>query len=331
MRRRGPLVALAASLLLAGCAAHARKVLIVGVDGLRADQLAQAETPTLDALAATGALRLDATNAWTPEEPFNGHSATNWGVLLTGVAPAESGLTANGDDEHFIDDDAEPGSKTRVATLFGWIKAFDPQKETGAFHTWAGIGLERGTILGNARSAVDLHFSSRADRPSAERDRETLDATVEALLGRGRFSRADPDVVFVHLSAVDAAGHAHTYDDPVYRASIEAVDALIAELLAALAQRPSRPREDWLVLLSTDHGGPADEMGHADNSDPAVHTIPFLVSGDGVLPQHWDLAGVTLYDVTPTVLDWMGVEVPRGALAGRSRVPGTEADSEPAP
>jgi predicted AlkP superfamily pyrophosphatase or phosphodiesterase len=334
-----------------GCAAGLPRALVIGIDGLRPDQLRLAHTPVLDALAADGTATGEARNAWTRERAWNGHGATNWGVLLTGVSPSVSKLTQNGDAQHRISDDAWLAAPPRLAThlplddwlvesfwyfsmtsirvllqafrdpdpvptMFGRLKAAHPGAETGCFSAWPGIALEPGTILGASRSGVDCFYSPRdADASAAERDRATADAAIEALAGQGRFAGAGAELVFVQLSQCDAAGHAGTDS----RTSIESVDALVGEMLAAIRSRATRRGERWLVLVTTDHGG-LDEAGeHADNADPRVHTIPLLIAADGVLPGKLDLRGASLYDVTPTVLDWLGVPA-EGALPGRSRL-----------
>ena len=296
-----------AALGVSACASPMRapKVLVVGVDGLRPDQLQQATTPVIDGLIEQGAVSYTATNAWTADDPWNGHSATNWGVLLTGLSPRTTDLTANGDEQHLVNDDGEDGFRS----LFGHLKHHDPAIETAVFNTWPGIGMQPGTILGSCRSSVDQHFSSVAETSSAERDMETTRATVSAL-------GSDCDVLFVHLSQADSAGHAHTYDDPRYRASIEELDRLIGEMLRAIEQRGEREHERWLILLSTDHGGMSDSGGHADNTQLLVHTIPLLVSGDAV-PHGATIGATSLYDVTPTVLAWMGVDPGPLGLDGR--------------
>ncbi|MCZ6598215.1 MAG: alkaline phosphatase family protein [Planctomycetota bacterium] len=291
----------ALALLLASCAGASveRKALIIGIDGLRPGQLQAAVTPHIDAIVANGAVSYVATNAWTPERAWNGHSATNWGVLLTGLSPATTDLTANGDEDHRIDDDGWSEGKHR--SLFGHLKRHDPAIETAVFNTWSGIGMKPGTILGSSHTVVDHHFSSEAETTSAERDVETVDATFAALL------EADPDVIFLHLCQCDSAGHSHTYEDPRYRAAIENVDALVGRVMEALAIRAQDHHESWLVLITTDHGGESDSTGHGDNSLELVHTIPFIVSAEEIADGA-DIGTPSLYDVTPTVLSWMGVD-----------------------
>ena len=82
-----------------------------------------------------------------------------------------------------------------------------------------------------------------------------------------------------------------------------------------IEQRPQRAREEWLVLITSDHGGPIDSTDHANNRDPEVHTIPFILAAEGVAAG-LELGVPTLYDVAPTVLAWMGVPVAPLELSG---------------
>ena len=210
-----------------------------------------------------------------------------------------------------------------VPTVFGRLKHRRHDAETGCFNTWPGIALGPGSILERSRASVDCVYSpadepGAADRPAAERDRDTTDAAIEALSGAGRFGGADVDLTFVHLSQCDAAGHAGDYASEPYRASIEAADALIGELLDAIDARATRREEQWLVIVTTDHGGRSDAGEHADNTDPLVRTIPLSVSADGILPNRIDLSRSSLYDVAPTVLAWLGLPLDE-AMPGTAR------------
>ena len=66
--------------------------------------------------------------------------------------------------------------------------------------------------------------------------------------------------------------------------------------------RPNASREDWLVIVTTDHGGAGLDHGPKDAEN---RTIPFIVSGPGA--SGVSLAGASHLDVTPTALAWLGV------------------------
>jgi hypothetical protein len=311
--------------LLAACAgfppspsARKPKVLLLGVDGLRADQLIQAHTPAIDAMCAGGLQRLDATNAWTADEPSSGHSAPNWAAVLTGRRPSATEIARNGDTEHRIDDDDWRAGEIR--TLFGYARLPRQKLETLAFHSWPGIGMEPGTILARSITAVDHHLCP----PAGESGDEVIaSAAIAALHGVPPYSGADPDVLFVYFSGPDAAGHEYTYDDPRYRAVLESLDRLIADVLAAVDARSARADERWLVLLTSDHGGPANATSHGDNGDPHVRTVPLLGRCDGCA---FRLDGpASVYDVVPTALEWLGIDS-REELEGRSLIEAPASD-----
>jgi hypothetical protein len=267
-RAPGAPVALALlALLAAGCNVVRPKALVIGVDGLRADELERARTPALDGLAARGAATFDARPS--------ADGGASWSVLLCGVSPAADG-------------DALP-------SLFERLKAVRPRAETG----WFTAGDD--ALPGAAHAGVDCFFApSDAGRSSVERDRETIDAALEALAGGGRFGGADLELAFVHLSGPDAGDGAE--------AGLAATDALVAELLAAIEARPARREERWLVLVAAT-GGAGDDQGR----------LPLVVAADGLLPHRIELVDASLSDVAPTVLSWL--DVPRGKLPGRRLAP----------
>jgi hypothetical protein len=77
----------------------------------------------------------------------------------------------------------------------------------------------------------------------------------------------DLDALFIHYDEPDATGHANGFSPaiPTYINAIQQVDSEIGEVLAALKARPNYANEDWLVLLTTDHGGVGS--GHGGNSN----------------------------------------------------------------
>lgn len=227
------------------------KVLIIGIDGVRPDALQLAETPAIDTLIANGCVAYDAsTSAYTVSGP-------GWSTILCGVWPDKHRST----DNRFLITDYE-----RYPSLFTLAKRARPAIRTAYFGNWGPIG-ER--IL--AKDPIDIRLSLQ----DTKNDAPQTDACVQALARDNAL-----DLAVFYLGNVDETGHSVGFHRavPGYRAAIEAADALVGRVLAAVESRANRDREDWLVILTTDHGGTID-LNHG--RDIAEHReVPFIVSGD---------------------------------------------------
>ena len=184
-----------------------RCALVVGIDGLRPDQLGSGRTPCIDDLVSRGTSSVVALNAWSPEQPWNGHSATNWGVLLTGVSPERSEVTANNDRDHRIGRDNP--TPDRVETVFGYVRDARPNVRTAVANTWSGILREEWTLLGRDRSVIDWTHHPGGDESSSERDRQTVDAVCARLAETGR--TGTPWRFGVRSSQPGGCGRSHSY------------------------------------------------------------------------------------------------------------------------
>jgi hypothetical protein len=139
-------------------------------------------------------------------------------------------------------------------------------------------------------------------------DSLSVEAAVRAL--------ADPDLdaAFVYLGDIDVVGHAHGTVGPEYRAAIEWADGRIGMLVDAIRRRPTFEDEDWLVLVSTDHGQ-TDAGSHGGES--AVERTVFFVASGGAARATAE-GEVRIVDVAATALAHLGVAIePAWALDGR--------------
>lgn len=277
-------------------AERAPKLLLIGVDGARIDALRAADTPMLDALAAEGALIAPVRIQGARYSASDTISGPGWSSILTGVWADKHGV----DDNRFADPrfDAYPH-------FFRRIKSSNPDALTISLVSWAPIDE---FIVANAdiREALELDAAVGDDDPAAllaaERRRD------ERMAGRAAslLASEDPTAMFVYFHQVDAAGHAIGYgpEIPEYISAIGTVDSLIGRLLAALRARPSYAREDWLVLVTTDHGGAGRGHG-AGHGDPNVASS-FIISSE---PAHAAARNAAIVDIVPTALDHLGIPI----------------------
>ena len=271
------------------------KVLLIGIDGVRPDVLAEVPTPNIDALASAGWYTAEARTT-TPSV-----SGPSWSSMLTGVWPEKHGVTNN----NFTGRDYAryPSFLTRVEQL-------RPELATFAALDWvplAELPDDPGPVLPPAidtRVTLDgyEHGWAEADGMVAARSAEHL-------------ARADPDALFVYLGNPDETSHHHGSIGAEYRDAIALADRHVGMLIEAVRARPSYAGEDWLVLISTDHGRRPDG-GHGGDS-PEEMTIFILASGAATAD--WPPPGPAfIVDVAATALDHLGIGIdPVWGLDGR--------------
>jgi len=114
------------------------------------------------------------------------------------------------------------------------------------------------------------------------------------LAARRDLLRRNRAFTFVHLGAMDEAGHAHGWMSPRYKRAARLVDAQLGILLKTI--RDHRRLHDVRIVLTADHGGKAGARDHSNVAEYANYRIPFLIWGPGV--DRGDL-----YSMNPTYAD----------------------------
>jgi predicted AlkP superfamily pyrophosphatase or phosphodiesterase len=273
-----------------------KKVLVIGLDGVRVDVLAAAHTPVIDSLAVAGFFSAEArTRVRTVSGP-------GWSSMVTGVRT----------DKHRVDNNNFEGNDySTYPDFLTRIERQRPDLSTLAVLDWPPLGTtDSGGPLFSDAIDVKITFDGETDgyRPA---DSLSVEAAVQHLRD------TDVDVAFVYLGEIDAVAHETSSRAPRYRESIERGDSLVGRMLEAVRSRPTYGDEDWLILLSTDHGR-NDAGGHGGNS-PSETTIFFLASGPSVSPGSTDCPP-EIVDVAVTALAHMGLAAdPSWGLAGRVR------------
>ena len=320
MRRLAWIAALAASLAAIGAwTIRARRnprpnVLLITIDTLRADHVgsygyAAAETPTIDRLAARGVRFAQATTVAPLTLPA--HSS-----LMTGTFPAFHGVRDNGG--FYLGDDQTTLAKILQARGYrtgGFVSAFVLD------HRW---GIAQGfdryyDDFDLAKYRVDIGLDA-VQRPA----RETVAKAIDWLDA----DRARPFFAWVHVYEPHAP-----YDPPepvrvrfpptmigAYDGEIAVADLEIGRLIDRLAA--DGRLDHTIVAVLGDHGESLGEHGEEQHGffvyDADVR-IPLILAGPA-LPARVVNDQVRIVDVMPTILQLLGVDVPK-AVQGRSLLP----------
>lgn len=262
------------------------KVLLIGIDGVRPDVLAEVATPHIDALVQEGWYTAEAR---TTNPSVSGPS---WSSMLTGVWPEKHGVT----DNSFTGRDyaTYPSFLTRV-------EAARPELATFAALDWIPLAElldDPGPVL---PAVIDVReVVNGYDLGWAEADGEIAARAARHL------SEADPDAMFVYFGNPDETSHRHASIGAEYRDAIALSDSQVGMVVDAMRARPTYADEDWLVLISTDHGRRADG-GHGGDS-PEEMIIFILASGPATAG--WPPPGPAfIVDVAVTALAHLGIEI----------------------
>lgn len=277
----------------------ARKVLVIGIDGCRADAIDYSQAKHLKVLIKEGAFTDKTDVLGDRETTADTATGPGWSTAMTGVFP----------DKHAVKDNTFRGhALTDYPNFLRRYKAVRPEAAVVALITWKPFDDFLFTEKDGSRLLID------GDKKGYEEADRLVAKTAEAIL-----ARENPDILFTYFGNTDSLGHGYGFHpkSPKYTNGIEAVDAYIGSMLAALRGRKNFNQEDWLIIVCTDHGGKG--RGHSGGQkEPEVRTGFLILHGPSVVP------GVikektTNADVAVTALTHLGVKInPDWKLDGRA-------------
>jgi 2,3-bisphosphoglycerate-independent phosphoglycerate mutase len=189
-----------------------------------------------------------------------------------------------------------------VVAAHGAAQLHVAETEKYAHVTYFFNGGVEAVHAGEHRALAD----SPRDVPTYDRKPEMAAAQVATLFEDGF---ADPDVRFAIVNFANPDMVGHTGVIPAAVRGIEAVDAALARVVAAVAARGGT------LLVTADHGN-AEQMLTEDGQPHTAHTtnrVPFVVVETAADEGARTVAAVRdgrLADVAPTVLDLLGYAQP---------------------
>eukprot|EP01037_Dinobryon_pediforme_P007777 gene7777-7843_t len=236
-------------------------LILVSIDGFRADYLDRGITPTLSAVAAAGT-RAERMTPSFPSVTFPNHT-----TLVTGLYPDHHGIVNNR-----FTDPALPGVFTMASKDAGWwaqgtpiwITAEQAGMPTGVMF-WPGVAVPHAGVT----PGLFKDFNPAI----------TPEGRVDTVLGWLDLpAPKTPHFLTLYFEAVDSAGHHHGPDSPEVNAALASIDAAIGRLVAGLKAR----------------GLAANLIVVADHGMAAVGPDNVVLLDDLIGPASGDLAGATV-------------------------------------
>jgi Uncharacterized proteins of the AP superfamily len=221
-------------------------LMLVSIDGLRADMLDRGATPNLQQLAREG-VHAEGMRPSYPSLTFPNHY-----TIVTGLRPDRHGIVHNSMWEDGLgmfrlgDRDAVTDARWWGGEPL-WVSAEKAGLPTA---TWSWPGSEA-PIQGVRPRQWRIYDESVA----------LPDRVEQVLRWLQQPGSERPRLVTLYMEHVDKAGHDHGPDSDEYRAALEVVDGAIGLLLDGLRERQLLDRVDLVVV--SDHGMAAVPDGHA--------------------------------------------------------------------
>jgi hypothetical protein len=230
-------------------------------------------------------------------------SSNGYATLLTGTWANKHNVWDNGiDDPNY-----------NYPTIFRLYKDAYPNGKTAVYSTWLdnrtkliGEGLSE---TGNIK--IDYAYDGlEVDTVSYPHDKHSyyikrIDAAV-ALEAAKSIYKNGPDLSWVYLQFTDDVSH-YFGESPEFCNAISFEDALIGLIYDAVKQREEEFDEDWLVVVTTDHGRtPLTAKSHGGQSDRERNTW-LVMNKKGINDYARNYR--TAVDLLPTICDFMDVPI----------------------
>ena len=270
-------------IFLSSCSSvpKAKKVILIGIDGVSVDGFETAKTPNLNYLVKHGAITLKCRGVMPTV------SAPNWGAILTGAGPEQNSITKNGwtVKNHTITP-IQHDNDGYFPSIFYELKIQRPEFKTAMFYDWAGLG-----DLINKKYVDNIELLQNSDK--------VFSRAAEFI------KKEDSDFIFIYAGLPDEAGHKHGWGTGKYYKAIEHVDSLVGTLISTL--KSQGVFEETHIFVVTDHGGKG--YGHGGESMEEIE-VPWIIKGPGIIKNRIIKQYVNVYDTAPTIAKLFRLSVP---------------------
>ena len=294
----------------------APKTLFVVMDGIPADVIERVATPNLDQITAGGGFG----RAYVGGEI--GGASESPTISAVGYQSLLTGTWAN---KHQVFDNEVASPNYAYWDIFRMAKTHAPGLSTALFSTWednrtkligdglaAAGGYKLDYYLDGLEHDVERFPEDRAATNIKAIDGYLAEQAAEYLLAKG------PDLSWVYFQYTDDVGH-RVGDSSEMDAAVSFTDGLVGTLWASIKARQKTFDEDWLVVITTDHGRDAlNGKGHGGQSERERST--WIATNSGCLADRF-YTTPAIVDIVPSILAHMHIQVPdttRAALDGSS-------------
>jgi len=281
------------------------KAVFIIVDGIPADVILKLNPPALAAIAKAGGFT----------QAYVGGTTGAYNQTPTISAPGYidllSGVWGN---KHNVWDNDIAAPNYHYWNIFRIAETVNPSLKTAVFSTWLdnrtkliGEGLPAsGNIkLDYAFDGLENDTAKYPHDKTRNYIRNIDDAvTTEAA---SYIASQGPDLSWVYLEYTDDMGHGFG-DSPQFYDAIRGADARIKKIWDATQLRQKKFNEDWLIVITTDHGRDA-ATGKNHGGQSARERTTWIVTDSKNLNVHFKQQPA-IVDILPSICNHLNLAIP---------------------
>lgn len=287
---------------------QSKKAVFIIVDGIPADLIEKLPTPALDSISGGKGYKralVGGEKGEYNETPTI--SAVGYNSVLTGTWANKHNVWGN-----YNKDIANPNYNYK--TIFRVLKDASPSKKTAIFSSWLDnrTKLVGESLPGTGNIQMDIKYDGlELDTITYPKDTTSIRMhhIDEAVVDKAAQTIRDeaPDLSWVYLEFTDDMGHTFGDGERFYDA-IKMMDNQMGRIWNAVQYRKQKFNEDWLVMITTDHGrDSATGMHHGGQSEREKRG--WIVTNAQNLNTHFTGDTISIVDIMPTIATFLDLPI----------------------
>lgn len=292
-----------------------RKTVFIIIDGVPADVIERLNLPAINEIASQGAYA----RAYTGGE-IGEYSQT---PTISAIGYTNL-LTATWLNKHNVGGNSNLKPNYNYWTIFRIAKEQEREYKTAIYSSWTD---NRTVLLGEGKKETGhLKIDYVCDGfdldtlcfPQKDKELHIFDIDEHVSKQAAKGIRNDaPDLSWVYLWYTDDAGHIEG-NGSFFDEYTKQADLQIERIWQAVQYREKHFDEEWMVVVTTDHGRTESGYGHGGQSERERTT---WIATNQQVNKHFRKDGLSIIDIAPSICRFMGFEVPRDVLWEQDGIP----------